>query len=66
MVCQTAIPARVTRAHSLVPLIHRMVVHESGLNLDRPQEGLLGEGPVIHAKRDDGLLGRYITVGHKI
>ena len=42
-----------------------MVVDESGLNLDRPQERLLGEGTVVYAERYDGLFGRYITVGHE-
>ena len=42
-----------------------MVVDESGLDLDSPQEGLLGEGAVIYAERYDRLFGRYITVGHE-
>ena len=51
--------------HSLIPLVHGVIVYESRLDLDSPEEGVLRERAVIYAEGNDGLLGGYITIGHE-
>ena len=51
--------------HLLIPLVHGMIVYESRLDLDGPEESVLRERAVIYAEGNDGLLGGYITTGHE-